>query len=194
MPCSTTDTHCTSWQTLSIGNGWKRNYRHVILLTWVGLVTKIKEFYGANLANIRLAIWGLAFKAGTDDIRNASSVTILNSLLACGASLMVHDPKAQTNIYEIYGNKLTYCSDPYDALENADGLCILTEWDVCKNVDFEKIKNIMRQSVIFDGRNIYLPEQLKKYGFTYFSIGRAPVNFQKQNSLISQQAIAEEFI
>ena len=146
------------------------------------IVTKIKKFYNVDIANTNLAIWGLAFKSGTDDIRDASSLNIINSLLACGVNLKVHDPKAQTNIYEIYGNKLTYCSEPYEALENADGLCVLTEWDVYKDTDFERIKNLMRQPVIFDGRNTYLPEQLKNHGFTYFSIGRAPVNFQKQSS------------
>lgn len=158
------------------------------------LVTKIKEYYGTDLTNIHLAIWGLAFKPGTDDTRGAPSLTVLNSLLACGANLKVHDPKAKTNIYEIYGNILTYCSDPYDALESTDALCVLTEWDIYKNVDFKKIRKLMRQPVIFDGRNIYLPEQLKTHGFTYFSIGRAPVNFEKQNPVISEQAIAEELI
>ncbi len=144
------------------------------------LISKIKEFYNANLKDVNLAIWGLAFKPGTDDIRDASSIAVINSLLSCDANLTVHDPKAQNNVYKNYGNKLIYCLDPYDTLENADCLCVLTEWDLYKNADFEKIKNLMRHPVIFDGRNIYMPEQLKNRGFTYFSIGRSPVNFNKQ--------------
>ena len=158
------------------------------------LIKKIKQFYDTNLADIILAVWGLSFKPGTDDIRDAPSLTLLNSLLACGITIRVHDPKALTNIHNTYGNKLTYCSEPYEALENVDGLCVLTEWDVYRNVDFEEIKALMKQPVIFDGRNIYSREQMENHKFTYFGIGRKPLNFEKQISAVSRRTVIDELV
>ena len=158
------------------------------------LITKIKQFYNANLANVVLAVWGLSFKPETDDIRNASSLALLDDLLACDATINVHDPQAITNIRKVYGDKLIYCSDPYAALENADGLCVLTEWDMYRNVDFDRIKALMKQSVIFDGRNVYSTEQIEKHRFTYFGVGRKPINFEKQVPAATQQAVIDELI
>jgi UDPglucose 6-dehydrogenase len=136
------------------------------------LVHKIKKHYGSDLSEKTLAVWGLAFKPRTDDIREAPALTLLDSLLAEGASIRVHDPEAIPNIKAIYGNRLSYCDRPYGALEGADGLAIVTEWQEFRHPDFELMRRLMRQPIIFDGRNLYEPKTLADHGFKYFSIGR----------------------
>lgn len=136
------------------------------------LVRKVRKQYGSQLREKTLAIWGLAFKPRTDDIREAPALTLIDALLADGVCLRVHDPEAMKNVRKIYGDKLTYCDRPYGALEGADGLVIVTEWQEFRNPDFELMRRLMRQPVIFDGRNLYDPKTLTGQGFTYFSIGR----------------------
>lgn len=136
------------------------------------LVRKVRKQYGSQLREKTLAIWGLAFKPRTDDIREAPALTLIDALLADGVSLRVHDPEAMKNVRKIYGDKLIYCDRPYGALEGADGLVIVTEWQEFRNPDFELMRRLMRQPVIFDGRNLYDPKTLAGQGFTYFSIGR----------------------
>ena len=126
----------------------------------------------ANLKDKCLAVWGLAFKPRTDDIREAPALVLIDSLLAEGVRLRVHDPEAIANIRQIYGDKLTYCDRPYGALEGADGLAIVTEWPEFRQPDFEVMRRLMREPVIFDGRNLYEPKTMRGLGFTYYGLGR----------------------
>ena len=136
------------------------------------LFEKVKAHFGAELSGKTLAIWGLAFKPRTDDIREAPALTLLDSLLAAGVKVRVHDPEAMPNIREIYGDKLHYADRPYGALEGADGLVVVTEWAEFRNPDFEVMKRLLAGHVVFDGRNIYDHKQLTALGFTYYGIGR----------------------
>jgi UDPglucose 6-dehydrogenase len=136
------------------------------------LVSKVRRHYGSELNDKTLAVWGLAFKPRTDDVREAPALTLIDSLLADGARLRVHDPEALANVRAQYGNKLAYCDRPYGALEGADGLVIVTEWQEFRNPDFEIMRRLLREKVIFDGRNLYEPKTVANYGFTYYPIGR----------------------
>ncbi len=139
------------------------------------LIDKIRKHYGPELKEKNLAIWGLAFKPRTDDIREAPALTLIDALLAEGAKVRVHDPEAMANVRTIYGDRVTYCDRPYGALEGADGLAIVTEWQEFRNPDFELMRRLLRQPVIFDGRNLYDLKTVINSGFTYYSIGRRPV-------------------
>ncbi len=136
------------------------------------LARKILGHFGGDAKGKTVAIWGLAFKPRTDDIREAPALVLIDALLAAGASVRVHDPEAIANVKEIYGDKLTYCDRPYGALEQADALAIVTEWNEFRNPDFEVMLRLLRQPVIFDGRNLYDPGQMADLGFTYQGIGR----------------------
>jgi UDPglucose 6-dehydrogenase len=133
---------------------------------------KIRTHYGKTLKGKCLAVWGLAFKPRTDDIREAPAMTLLDEMLNAGVELRVHDPEAAANVKKIYGERLTYCDRPYSALEGADGLAIVTEWPEFRHPDFELMRRLMREPVIFDGRNLYEPATVKAAGFTYHAIGR----------------------
>ncbi len=124
----------------------------------------------------RIAIWGLSFKPNTDDIRFAPSADIIKALLEKGYILSVYDQEGMKNIQKMFGDKLTYAKSSYDALHNADALVILTDWNEFKNIDLSKVKKLMKQPLIFDGRNIYDLQTMKELGFTYISTGRAPVS------------------
>ena len=117
-------------------------------------------------------MWGLAFKPRTDDVREAPSLALIDALLADGVQLRVHDPEAPANVRALYGDRLTYCDRPYGALEGADGLAIVTEWQEFRNPDFEVMRRLMRERVLFDGRNLYEPKTPAAHGFVYYSIGR----------------------
>jgi UDPglucose 6-dehydrogenase len=136
------------------------------------LVRKVRQHFGASLKGKTLAVWGLAFKPKTDDIREAPALTLLDELLKDGAVCRVHDPEAMTNVKADYGEKLTYCDRPYDALTGADGLIVVTEWPEFRQPDFELLKTRLRDRVIFDGRNLYDPKSLETMGFAYYGIGR----------------------
>jgi UDPglucose 6-dehydrogenase len=136
------------------------------------LVGKVRRHYGAELKDKSLAVWGLAFKPRTDDIREAPALALIDTLLADGVKLRVHDPEAMANVRARYGDRLVYCDRPYGAVEGADGLVICTEWQEFRNPDFEVIRRLLREPVIFDGRNLYEPRQLDPLGFTYYAIGR----------------------
>jgi len=136
------------------------------------LFSKVKHFYGGDLKGKTLAVWGLAFKPRTDDIREAPALVLIDALLAAGAEVRVHDSEAMKNVAAVYGDKLTYCDRPYGALEGADGLAIVTEWQEFRNPDFEVIKRLLKTPVIFDGRNIYDEKVMAQHGFTYYAIGR----------------------
>jgi UDPglucose 6-dehydrogenase len=136
------------------------------------LFEKVRKHFGGKLAGKTLAIWGLAFKPRTDDIREAPALSLIESLLTAGASVRVHDPEAMANVRELYGDKLYYADRPYGALEGADGVAIVTEWQEFRNPDFELIRRLLKGPVIFDGRNIYDHQQMAALGFTYYGIGR----------------------
>jgi UDPglucose 6-dehydrogenase len=136
------------------------------------LVQKIRKHYGAGLRGKTLAVWGLAFKPRTDDVREAPALALIDALLAEGATLRVHDPEAMANVKALYGDKLVYCDRPYGALEGAHGLAIVTEWQEFRNPDFEVMRRLLLERVLFDGRNLYEPHVPVGYGFTYHSIGR----------------------
>jgi UDPglucose 6-dehydrogenase len=135
------------------------------------LFQKIHKHFGL-LARKSIALWGLAFKPRTDDIREAPALSLIDALLAQGASIRVHDPEAMANVKAIYGDKLIYCDRPYGAAEGADALAIVTEWQEFRNPDFEVIRRLMKTPVIFDGRNIYDIRTMETAGFTYYAIGR----------------------
>jgi len=134
---------------------------------------KIRQHFGDGLAGKTLAVWGLAFKPRTDDIREAPSLVLIDEMLAAGVRLRVHDPEALKNVRAIYGDRLHYCDRPYGALEGADGLVIVTEWQEFRNPDFEVMRKLLQQPVIFDGRNLYEPGTVHSHGFMYYGIGRA---------------------
>ena len=136
------------------------------------LFQKVEHYFGDGLAGKTLAIWGLAFKPRTDDIREAPALVLIDALLAKGAHVRVHDSEAMENVRAIYGDKITYCDRPYGALEGADGLAIVTEWQEFRNPDFEVMKRLLKSPVIFDGRNIYDEKAMATHGFTYYAIGR----------------------
>jgi UDPglucose 6-dehydrogenase len=141
------------------------------------LARKVLAHFEGDARGKTVAIWGLAFKPRTDDIREAPALVLIDALLAEGANLRVHDPEALANVREIYGDKLTYCDRPYGCLEQADALAIVTEWNEFRNPDFDVMARLLRQPVIFDGRNLYDPSRMAALGFTYHGIGRtaAPV-------------------
>jgi UDPglucose 6-dehydrogenase len=139
------------------------------------LARKVRQHYGDALREKTLAVWGLAFKPRTDDVREAPALVFLDAMLAEGVRLRVHDPEAMANVKATYGERLVYCDRPYGALEGADGLVIVTEWQEFRNPDFEVMRRLLREKVIFDGRNLYDPKTPAGMGFTYYSIGRRPV-------------------
>jgi UDPglucose 6-dehydrogenase len=136
------------------------------------LLPKIENFFNGDLSNKKIAIWGLAFKPETDDVREAPAIYLMNELLNKNAVLSVYDPEAMPNIEKKFGNTLNYCNSMYEALENADALVICTEWSIFRAPDFQKVKQLLKQHVIFDGRNLYDLEEVKREGISYISIGR----------------------
>ena len=139
------------------------------------LAEKIIQRFGDDLPGMRVAVWGLAFKPRTDDIREAPALVLLERLLDAGAELQVHDPVALDNVKARFGDRLRYATRPMDALEEADALAIMTEWTEFRQPDFIEMKRRMRQPLVFDGRNLYALEQMREHGFEYHSIGRPAV-------------------
>jgi UDPglucose 6-dehydrogenase len=136
---------------------------------------RILEYYGDAIKEKRIAVWGASFKARTDDIRCAPAAYLIDQLLAAGASLSVFDPTAAPKLRERYGDRITLAPKYYAAIEGADGLVIATEWNEFRRPDYDRMGQLMRERVIFDGRNLYTPSILRDHGFRYFSIGRPPV-------------------
>ncbi len=139
------------------------------------LFSKVERHFGGALRGRRFAVWGLSFKPRTDDMREAPSVTLIESLLAAGASVQAHDPVARHSAERIFGDRIAYCEVPYEALRDADALLIVTEWNEFKQPDFERMRSLLRQPLIFDGRNLYSPAAMRQLGFTYHAIGRVGV-------------------
>jgi UDPglucose 6-dehydrogenase len=135
------------------------------------LFKMIEEHFG-SVCGRRIAIWGLSFKPGTDDIREAPSIELINSLLKAGALVTVHDPVANDNVAKVFGDRLVYFSNPMNALIDADAVAVVTEWKSFANPDFQQMRNTMRGRVIFDGRNIFTPSQALHEGFIYYGIGQ----------------------
>ena len=139
------------------------------------LIQKIKKYFSNELAGRRFAIWGLAFKPNTDDVREAPAFEIINALLAEGCTISAFDPEAMNNTKNIFSNKIKFAANQYEALEGADALIIATEWNEFRTPDFEKIKSVLKYKIIFDGRNLFENAQMQKLGFHYESVGRNTV-------------------
>jgi UDPglucose 6-dehydrogenase len=165
-----------------IGTAKQHDYNLTILSAVQGanqkqkqvLFQKIQKHFNQNLQNKVISVWGLAFKPNTDDMRDAPSIVLINALLEQGARIQAHDPEAIESARIIFKNNpnILFCETPEQALEGADALVIVTEWNVYKNPDFSQMKRALKQPVIFDGRNIYEPETMKQEGISYFGIGR----------------------
>ncbi len=135
-------------------------------------INKILSYFKNDINNKTFAIWGLAFKPKTNDMREAPAITVINELLKHGAKINVYDPKAMDYSKSIWGDRINYCQYSYEAVKNANALLLLTEWNEFRRPDFEKIKSLMTAPLIFDGRNQYNAERLKDKGFVYYQIGR----------------------
>ncbi|MBI4555962.1 MAG: UDP-glucose/GDP-mannose dehydrogenase family protein [Candidatus Hydrogenedentes bacterium] len=138
-------------------------------------VERILDYYGAVVAQKKVAIWGVSFKPRTDDVRCAPALRVIDALLGAGATVVVYDPVAGPKILAMYGDKVAVAPKNYAALEGADGLVICTEWNEFRRPDYERMASLLREKVIFDGRNLYTPKVLADLGFRYFSIGRPSV-------------------
>jgi UDPglucose 6-dehydrogenase len=135
------------------------------------LVAKMREHYG-RLKGKTLALWGLAFKPKTDDMREAPAIPLIEALLKAGARVQAYDPEAMRVARRIFGSRVTFADSNYDALRGADGLAIVTEWNEFRRPDLDRMKTLLKTPIIFDGRNLFAPAQMKQHGFTYYSIGR----------------------
>lgn len=139
------------------------------------LLPRIKSYFNNDLKGKKIAVWGLAFKPDTDDIREAPALYNIQELLEQGVTISAYDPEAMENVKGVLGNKIEYCDDAYKAIKDADALLIATEWSVFRTPDFSKMAALLKNKVIFDGRNLYQLEQMKKLGFYYASIGRKTI-------------------
>ncbi len=139
------------------------------------IVEKIRNYFNNDLKGKKIAVWGLAFKPDTDDIREAPALFIIDQLLKDGATVSAFDPEAMNNVKKVVGDKITYCDDAYSTVKGADALLIATEWSVFRTPEFDKMASMMNNKVIFDGRNLYDPVKMKELGFYYNSMGRSAV-------------------
>ncbi|MEP1095297.1 MAG: UDP-glucose/GDP-mannose dehydrogenase family protein [Cyclobacteriaceae bacterium] len=140
------------------------------------MIDPVKKYFNGDLSGKTIAIWGLAFKPYTDDIREAPALENINILLEQGAKIKTYDPEAMENVKELFGDKIYFAKDQYDALEDADALMIMTEWPIFRTPQFDRIENTLKNKVIFDGRNLYELEQMEELGYQYYSIGRRSVS------------------
>ena len=136
------------------------------------LIPAISSYFNGNLSGKHFALWGLAFKPNTDDIREAPALELIDMLVQAGATVTAYDPEAMPNVQKVIGQKAAYANDPYSALQNADALIIATEWNVFRTPDFEILATKLKNKAIFDGRNLFEPEDMKEKGYHYVSIGR----------------------
>lgn len=141
----------------------------------VKLMDRVKKHFNGDLKGKKIAVWGLAFKPHTDDIREAPALYNIEYLLEAGATVTTHDPEAMDNVRKLLGEKIAYFSNPYDAAEGADAILIATEWPEFRAPDFDRLSILLKNKVIFDGRNLYDVNAMKELGFTYTSIGRKSV-------------------
>jgi len=141
----------------------------------VVIPSKLKEHYGSSLKGKKIGLWGLSFKPHTDDMREAPSIRIIEELIREGVQIKAYDPVALEEARKILGDKIEFCTDKYEVLVDTDGLVVVTEWPEFRVLNYGVLEKLMREKVIFDGRNIYDAEELKEHGFTYYSIGRKAV-------------------
>jgi UDPglucose 6-dehydrogenase len=134
------------------------------------------SYFNNDISGKKIAIWGLAFKPETDDIREAPALYIIDELLKHGAEVIAYDPEAMPNVKKKYGSKISFADTMYDALNDSDALIISTEWSIFRAPDFSKIKTLLNNNIIFDGRNLYDIEDMKKEKIKYISIGRKEVS------------------
>ena len=139
------------------------------------IARRVKQHFGEDLSGRAFAVWGLAFKPRTDDMREAPSLAVIEELLAAGARVRAHDPEALGSARRIFGERITYHENNYDALVGADALIILTDWNEFRHPNFQRIRTTLKSPVIFDGRNLYDPALMKALEFRYYSIGRRPI-------------------
>jgi UDPglucose 6-dehydrogenase len=142
----------------------------------IKLIAKMKKHFKGVLKGKTIAVWGLSFKPHTDDIREAPALSNIAELLKAGAVVKAHDPEGMANVERLLKGKIQYCEDPYVAAENADAIFIATEWPEFRTPDFDKLSTILKEKVIFDGRNLYDITLMKELGYIYYSIGREVVN------------------
>lgn len=140
------------------------------------LVEKVKKYFKGNLKGKHFALWGLAFKPDTDDIREAPALYIIDELLKAGATVKAFDPEAMNNVKKLLGDKIVFATDEYDALKDADALLIATECSLFRTPDFGRIDTLLKEKIIFDGRNLYDPAKMKEMGYYYNSIGREVIS------------------
>jgi UDPglucose 6-dehydrogenase len=136
------------------------------------LFTKLEAALGPALKGATVAVWGLAFKAETDDMRESPALTLIDAVLGAGGKVRAHDPKAMEVADGLYGARIAYAHDPYDAVKGADALVIVTEWLLYRNLDLERARDLMKRPLVIDGRNLFDPQRMKALGFTYHGIGR----------------------
>jgi len=141
----------------------------------VHLLPKMISYFKNDISGKKIALWGLAFKPNTDDIREAPALKIIDELTAKGVTIIAYDPEAMENVKNEIGDKITYAQNQYDALEDADALLIATEWSEFRTPDFNKMKSLLKSPVIFDGRNLFELYQMEELGFHYESVGRRVV-------------------
>jgi UDPglucose 6-dehydrogenase len=139
------------------------------------LLPRILNYFKGNLQGKRIAVWGLAFKPDTDDIREAPALALIEALLAEGAHICAYDPEAMPNVQKVLGDKITYATDEYNALLKADALLICTEWGIFRNPNFVAMKDLMAATVIFDGRNLFNNKEMSEKGFYYSCIGKSQI-------------------
>jgi len=140
------------------------------------LIPRIKDYFNGDLSGKTIALWGLSFKPYTDDIREAPALYNIDQLVDAGATVKAYDPEAMENVKAQIGDKVDFTDDAYDALEGADALFIATEWPVFRTPDFDRVAELLKNKVIFDGRNLYSLKDMEELGFTYYSIGRKTIN------------------
>jgi UDPglucose 6-dehydrogenase len=140
------------------------------------MLKPILDHFKQSLTHTKIAIWGLAFKPDTDDIREAPALYMIEHLLEAGCTITAYDPEAMENVKKQKNYPITYSNDAYEALRDADALLICTEWGLFRNPDFDKISTLLKAKVVFDGRNLYELDKMDQLGYTYYSIGRNTVH------------------
>jgi UDPglucose 6-dehydrogenase len=138
------------------------------------VLQKVLRYLGQDLSGKIVGLWGLAFKAETDDMRESPTIPLIEGLLSAGARVQTHDPKATDSARTIFGDRVMYAADPYSAAHGADALVVMTEWLLYRNPDFERVRRLLRRPLLVDGRNLYEPDRMAALGFEYHGIGRSP--------------------
>jgi UDPglucose 6-dehydrogenase len=139
------------------------------------VVARVRAHYGKKIKGKLIAVWGLAFKPNTDDMREAPSIEIIEGILEMGGKVCVYDPVAMAQAKNVFKARIKYGKNPYDAISGASGLVIVTEWNEFRRPNFTRLRELLLEPVIFDGRNLYEPNLMKTLGFDYYSVGRTPI-------------------